>query len=511
MGKRRKHPPAKPERAAARAWRPDRRTVIRLGYTALVLFTLLLIAQFHYVVPDSAAHIAYARSLLWDRDVDFSNEYRRLGMLDREEGIEFGAVVKETRKPGNPFGMGSAILWLPFLMVTALVAKLFAAGGAEVSTNGFGSATLLAVHLGTWTYALLSAGLMSATLRKSLQDLGSSSRRASLVGALLATPLLFYVIQLPSFSHVCSMFAVALLLFLSLRWREAWTLKRAVLLGVALGLAGLVRAQDLGFWVVPVVIAWWGGALQPRRDWLLIVVYSAAATVVFLPQLFAWSSIYGAPWRVPQGAGFLQFSPGRLWNVMFSSHHGLIAWSPIVAVAIAGWVLMIRRHQYRGLGIALLAGFVIQWFVNSLPYDWWAGWSYGARRFIDCVPLFVIGLAAVAQTGLAGRVGIYVLACANVVQWLRVGSGALSGQGDPGWGELWGKGFVTFLPKTPGSIWEVMKVDWTFVRVLQHADARRPAIRPDPESMLVVLVILWVVGVLATSYYMSIRSQASDR
>jgi hypothetical protein len=39
----------------------------------------------------------------------------------------------------------------------------------------------------------------------------------------------------------------------------------------------------------------------------------------------------------------------------------------------------------------------------------------------------------------------------------------------------------------------------------------RPAIRPDPESMLVELVVLWAAGVLATSYYIYIRSQASDR
>ncbi len=109
MGKRRTHPPARAERTIASAWRPDRRQLIRLGYLTLALLALIVFAQIHYIVPDSAAHIAYARSLLWDRDVDFYNDYRRLGMIDREEGIEFGAVVKETRKPGNPFGVGSAI------------------------------------------------------------------------------------------------------------------------------------------------------------------------------------------------------------------------------------------------------------------------------------------------------------------------------------------------------------------------------------------------------------------
>jgi hypothetical protein len=63
----------------------------------------------------------------------------------------------------------------------------------------------------------------------------------------------------------------------------------------------------------------------------------------------------------------------------------------------------------------------------------------------------------------------------------------------------------------PGAIWEIAKVDWTFVRVLQHADARRAAIRPDPDSMLVVLVAVWMAAVLATTYLISSRRRRASR
>ena len=507
MGKRRTHPPASSKPTIV----PDRRRLLRIGYLAIVLLALVLFAQIHYVVPDSSAHVAYARSLLWDRDVQFLNEYMRLGMIDREEGIEFGAVVKETRKPGNPFGLGSAILWLPFVAAAALLASLLAALGAGVTTNGFGTATLLAVQLGTWTYALLSVALMSALLREAVGKLGSSSRHAALVGALLGTPLLYYVLQLPSFSHVCSMFTVAWLLWLALRWRDRWTARRAALLGAVLGLAGLVRVQDLGFWIVPVLVAWWGGALRSRHDVRSAAVYTVTAAIVFIPQLAAWASIYGSPWRVPQGEEFLQVPLGRLWDVLFSTHHGLIAWSPIVALAVAGWIVLVRRSETRGLGVALLAGFAIQWVVNALPYDWWAGWSYGARRFIDCTPLFAVGLAVVAYSGRPARVALYALAAANVVQWLRMGARDLSGQGDPGWNQLWGEGFVSFLPQIPGAVWEVLKVDWTYIRVLARPTARNPQVSPDPEFFLVILVIAWMVGVLSVAYYLSVRSARLQR
>jgi hypothetical protein len=506
MGKRRKHSPSAHDRAKTQLRRPNHRRPLRLLYIIAVLIALIVIAQIHYLIPDSAGHIAYARSLLWDLDVDFSNDYKRLGMIDREEGIEFGAVVHATKKPGNPFGMGSALLWLPFLAITGVLAKLFAAFGADVSTDGFGTATLFAAHLGTWTFAILSVSLMAALVRELLPNLGSSSRRASLIGALLGMPLIYYVFQLPSYSHVCAMFSVTLLLYLSLRWRGAWTTRRAVLLGACLGLAGLVRVQELGFWIVPILIGCWGGALRSWHGASRIAVYTVAAGLIFLPQLVAWGSIYGSWWHVPQGGDFLQLSPGRFANVLFATHHGLLAWSPIVVAAIAGWILLLYKRNSRGLGIALLAGFLIQWFVNTLPCDWWAGWSFGARRFIDCIPLVAIGLAAIARSGQAVRTGFFVLAGANIVQWLRVGTGALSGQPDPGWNELWGTGFLSFLPRIPGAMWESVRVHWTYIKVLQSPDASPPAVRPDTDAFLAFLAVVWIVGVLSVSYYAAVKT-----
>jgi hypothetical protein len=55
----------------------------RAGLAAAIAVALLVAAQFFYLVPDSAGHVAWVRSLIWDRDVDFSNEFARFGMIDR--------------------------------------------------------------------------------------------------------------------------------------------------------------------------------------------------------------------------------------------------------------------------------------------------------------------------------------------------------------------------------------------------------------------------------------------
>src|SRR5438046_7536197 len=38
---------------------------------------------------------------------------------------------------------------------------------------------------------------------------------------------------------------------------------------------------------------------------------------------------------------------------------------------------------------------LISWYANAAVADWWAGEAFGARRFVSCFPLFVLGLAAV--------------------------------------------------------------------------------------------------------------------
>ena len=48
------------------------------------------------------------------------------------------------------------------------------------------------------------------------------------LGACLGTPLLYYVFQMPSYSHVCAQLCVALIVYLTLRWRKEWTTRRAI-------------------------------------------------------------------------------------------------------------------------------------------------------------------------------------------------------------------------------------------------------------------------------------------
>src|SRR5262245_49757095 len=175
-------------------------------------------------------------------------------MVDREGAIAFGAPTATGRR-GNPFGLGSALLWAPSVAGAALLARVAAAAGAPIATDGFGTLTLYSVHAGSWACALVALWLVSHTLARAFGAVDARARGTAVAAAAFGTPLPYYIFQLPSYSHAAAAFAAALVLGLAWRWRDAWSPRRATLLGLSVGLAALVRPQDVVLVLVPLLVA----------------------------------------------------------------------------------------------------------------------------------------------------------------------------------------------------------------------------------------------------------------
>jgi hypothetical protein len=128
-----------------------------------------------------------------------------------------------------------------------------------------------------------------------------------------------------------------------------------------------------------------------------LAVCGAAALVVFSPQALAWLVLYGRPFTVPQGPGWMRWRDPHLLDVLLSDRHGLFTWTPVLAIAVAGFLLLWRRDRHLAIAATVVAA--ASWYVNAAAADWWAGEAYGARRFVSCVPVFALGFAAVLDLG----------------------------------------------------------------------------------------------------------------
>jgi hypothetical protein len=77
--------------------------------------------------------------------------------------------------------------------------------------------------------------------------------------------------------------------------------------------------------------------------------------------------------------------------VLFSSEHGLLAWTPVIALACIGVVIFALREPRVG-GAILAAMLAFYFFIACYP-DWAGISSFGNRFFVSLTPIFVIGLS----------------------------------------------------------------------------------------------------------------------
>ncbi len=122
------------------------------------------------------------------------------------------------------------------------------------------------------------------------------------------------------------------------------------------------------------------------------MLFAAVVLVCLLPTFITRYLIYGSAFEsgyVPL-RDWLWFSPAFL-NVLFAANHGLLAWTPILLLAIVGLFLFWHREPL--VGAPLLAAF-LAFYVFMACYPDWAGISsYGNRFFVSLTPLFILGLA----------------------------------------------------------------------------------------------------------------------
>jgi len=342
---------------------------------------------------DSVYYYAYLRSALFDRDLDFTNELARLYPSSKKQMTDGGL-------PPNPFSIGPAICWAPFFALAHVLTLLAQLLGAQWKADGYSDLYQLFVYAGNSLYS--AAGLI-ATASLCRLYLSRVSSLLACLALLFASQLTYYFWPFTAMSHNVSFFWTALFLYLFLKSGPR------KLAAVAAGFMVLARWQDAIFLVFPIWTL--AGRLiapaEPERGTRAscvkdYAVFFAIALLLVTPQPLAWWVVYGRPFLIPQGQGFIDLTRLPVFSVLFSLRHGLFAWHPSLLMGALGLPLLWTRD--RMLVASALSALALQVLLNSSLADWWAGWSFGNRRFISLLPVFALGFGAVLDR--LGRYGI---------------------------------------------------------------------------------------------------------
>jgi hypothetical protein len=375
---------------------PGRRALIGLFVLTLPLVTPRIRAA------DEIEYYSSLRSLVFDGDLEFGNEYQYFYDRDPQGLAGFKETFLDRREPNsgrhiNFAPMGAALLWSPFFLAAHAGVGIARALGSSVPADGFSWPYLAAVSFASALYAFLGLLLTHDMLVRHgrFTDLVAS---LAVAGVWLATPVLYYMTIAPGFGHAPSLFAVALLTWLFLRAasRASATPRDYLLVGLAGGLAGCVREQDVLFLAMPAGFLAWDAVR--RGNWTSSVVRGAAlgigAFLALLPQLVAYRSLTGAWGPTVLVMRKMTFTSPHLLQVLFDPGHGLFLWSPILLLAVIGLVGLyaVRRNALVGL---LGLGLLLQIWINGSIESWHMAGAFGSRRFVGASAMFAWGLAAV--------------------------------------------------------------------------------------------------------------------
>ena len=166
------------------------------------------------------------------------------------------------------------------------------------------------------------------------------------------------------------------------------------------------------------------GALIPL---LVLLLYNRAA---FGSELeFGYTHVQGFG---GMKTGLMGVSRPHLWvlyQILFGSYRGLFYHAPILLVAAAGFVPLLRgRGIARRAGITAALIVIFYMLFNASYYYWFGGWSYGPRHMSPAIPFLALGLAPL-WTG--GRPLARILISATAVISLAVTLVAVSTTAQP--------------------------------------------------------------------------------
>jgi hypothetical protein len=380
----------------------------RYEWIIFLIFLVTLPLANPWVRGDGVGYYAYARAPLIEHNLDFAHDYQSANQSFREDRIDASGQPLEffrtrTRHLDNHFTVGPAMLWAPFLVVAHAGVMIARAMGSGIAADGFSAPYRYAMAIGTCVYGFLAVLLSYRLARKYASPLWAF---LACVAIWWASSLPVYMYFNPSWSHAHSAFTVALFLWYWDATRGSRSLSQWVILGLLTGLMLNVYYANLMAVAVLVVeaIVQYAAILQRKqaigKELLDLtaryLLFGFVVCVALLPTFLSRWIVYGGPFETGylRIRDFLWSSPA-LVQVLFSANHGLLAWTPLLAIALLGIALLAWKRPE--VGVPLAAASVAFYLFFALYPDWAGISSYGNRFFVSLTAVFIVGLAVVLE------------------------------------------------------------------------------------------------------------------
>lgn len=344
---------------------------------------------------DGEGYYAYLVAYLLNHDPSFNTlithhlmpAYAALG---HQPPVYFGFTLQATGNWLDQYGIGTAVLLLPFFGIGHIISL---AGGAK--PNGYSVPEIYAVGTAAIVYTATGLLILRAVLRRWFAEWAVA---VTLLAIVFGTSLFAFSTYDSVTSHAFSFFAVSLTLLFALRWYDRPTLWRAAATGLAAGLLIDIRVTNIVILAALPLLGVGSLAALRQRAHLLwgrrldLIAVALCAVLVFIPQSITWHIATGH-WIINSYAreAFDFLHPHLIESLFWFLPHGLLPYAPVLVFAFIGLgIAWVRR---RDIALPVTVAFLPFWYLVAA----WDNWSYasgfGHRGFIDILPLLAIPMA----------------------------------------------------------------------------------------------------------------------
>ncbi len=224
------------------------------------------------------------------------------------------------------------------------------------------------------------------------------------------TNLAYYTFAEPM-SHVYSFALISLFLYSCMKYFHKPSTLRVLAVGISLGVLVLIRPVNIIVTLFPLILFLSGyvkpGSLKTTIGHLALIFL--LGVIIALPQAFYWHAVTGNLFYYSYGKEGFFFLDPEIVKGLFSYRKGLFIYSPVLVLAIVGFIPFFKKNKKAALA-TLLCLASATWIMYSW-WCWWYGGGFGARTFIDYFPFMALPLAAffnwVYQKHLALKIAVW--------------------------------------------------------------------------------------------------------
>ena len=356
-----------------------------------ILTLCCLVSSFYYLYhiqktcgdpirSDGLGYYSYLPAIFKYHDLSFS-------FLGADSSIA-GVYVNSSGHVINKYPIGTAILQSPFYFVADIICNLL----PDYPTDGFSSPYQYAIIASTSFYFIVGLYILIKILKKYFSV---KIVLLTTICMVWGTNLFHYATFDASFSHIYSFFSITVFIFLTdlIENKNSCLWFHHLALGILAGIIGAIRNPNiviLCYYIFYNVTSFQSfkkrlkKILMPTRLLFnlagllagggLQCVYWYTATGQFLVRSYDTTETFS--WLFP-----------HVIAVLSSVSKGMIFYSPILALALLGMILL-RKYHLSSLSIILTV--MLHFYITSCWDQWQYGGSFGQRPFVDFYGLYAL-------------------------------------------------------------------------------------------------------------------------